>query len=171
MSKVAFSNLPSFDQAERVFALSAEDLSTSQARRRPVIVKDNTPQTRPIDVKPIEPPPLPPPPLPPAEATVEVDGSDSAVAEAPDEADRLAALEDEVNTALDHALLIFESGIEDMQARINRQANAVALEALSALMPKLSDKFLADELADHLPDLLPSSVAGGSCALHWRSQV
>lgn len=163
MSKVLFSELPRFDQAERVFGLSAEDLSASQSRRRPALVDvDGATKLRPVNVQTLETPQqAAPPPEPIADTPVVVAESQAAIAEdtsSPTDIPTIS-LEDEVNTALDHALLIFEAGLEDMQAKIQKQAISVALDTMSSLMPRLSEQFLADELAEYLPDLLPSNVA------------
>lgn len=176
MSRVLFSSLPKFDDAEHVVDLSPEDIASNPPRpqivsRRPARVLQSP--AKPAPVEPVD------HTLPDAQiadtAVVPSDQDDVAmmdshapgsspprtdpVVEDPPESATIHDLNEDLNVALDHALLIFETGLDDISDKIAKQANVLALEVMAELLPKLSEQFLAEEVALCLPDLLPPSIA------------
>lgn len=66
---------------------------------------------------------------------------------------------DEVHDAMREALVSFDTATRDVPAKMQQQAHEAVLTFLGDLFPKLSELFLAEEIARHLPDLLPTSKA------------
>lgn len=66
----------------------------------------------------------------------------------------------ERQAALDQAILTIATAIEDLHQTVRKDATAAMSQIASALFPKLSELFLAEEIARHLPALIPDTIKG-----------
>lgn len=64
---------------------------------------------------------------------------------------------DEVHAAMRDALLSFDQSVRTIPQEMEKQAHASVLALVQDMFPRLADLFLAEEIARHLPDLVPSS--------------
>lgn len=169
MNSTVFANLPRFDQAETVIGLSDDDLKRGLKQTDWAPLKDPPPP--PVELK------VPAKPVElvedqkPAAASDGIEFLDEVFddafqdaepevqpVESPTREPVLDPIAAELDVALEHALMIFESGLQDIRHQIKEEAGKVALTLVSEMLPKVSEAFLADELARHLPDLLPTSA-------------